>query len=128
MNLTQDFASANYIITGFRKGAVLINDEPHSKSLIVCPDTLISPWEVTHVDQLNETSLAGIVKLQPEVVLLGTGDKAIFPEAKIIAMFAQQHIGFEVMNTQAACRTYGVLIAEGRKAAAALIYSESITK
>ena len=107
---------------------MLINNEPHAQSLIICPDELITPWQVTNVNQLNVSNLDAIITLQPEVVLLGTGNRANFPDAKIIALFAQHGIGLETMNTQAACRTYGILVAEGRRAAAALIFPEPISK
>jgi len=124
MSLTQDFAEASFIITGIQPGCVMINNEAYSQSLVVSSDKLMIPWEVTHVDQLNENNLAAIFKAQPEIVLLGTGDQLIFPEPKILALFAQQKIGFETMNTSAVCRTYGILIAEGRKVSAALIFSD----
>ena len=121
MSLTQDFADVNYIITGFETGLVLINNEPYTQSVIICPDQLIAPWGITNVDQLNEENLSEIVMLQPELVIIGTGEHVKFPDAKIIAWFAQQQIGLETMNTYAACRTYGILVAEGRRAVAALI-------
>ena len=124
MSLTQDFADANFIITGYRADCVLINNEPHSQSLVICPDKLIAPWEVTNVTQLHENNLEAIIKMQPEVVLLGTGHQLILPQPRIIALFAQHRISFEAMNTYAACRTYGILVAERRKAAAALIFPD----
>ncbi len=124
MSLTQDFVDANFIITGYRPGCVLINNEPHSRSLVVCPDKLIAPWEVTSVDQLHEDNLATIINLDPEVVLFGTGDRLILPKPKILALFAQYKIGLETMKTNSACRTYGILIAEGRRTAAAFIFPD----
>ena len=124
MSLTQDFADANFIITGYRADCVLINNEPHSQSLVVCPDKLIARWEVTNISQLHEDNLAAIIKMQPEVVLLGTGYQLILPQPRIIALFAQHRINFEAMSTNAACRTYGILIAEKRRAAAALIFPD----
>ena len=124
MSLTQDFADANFIITGYRADCVLINNEPHSQSLIICPDKLIAPWKVTNVNQLHEDNLAAIIKMQPEVVLLGTGHQLILPHPRIIALFVQHKISFEAMNTHAACRTYGILVAERRRAAAALIFPD----
>ncbi len=128
MSLTQDFADANYIITGFQADCVLINNEPHSQSLIICPDELISPWPVNDIKQLRDENVITIIKLKPEVILLGTGKQANFPEPEIIAQFAQHGIGLETMNTAAACRTYGILVAEGRRAAAALIFPKLISK
>ncbi len=122
MSLIQDFADASFIITGYRPGCVLINNEPHTQSLIVCPDRLITPWEVTSPDELNEGNLATVLNLQPEVVLLGTGDLLIFPKAEIMTLFSQHKIGLETMSTDAACRTYGILVTEGRRTVAALIF------
>ncbi len=125
MDITQDFADAKFIITGYKPDCVLINNQPYKQSIIVNPETLISPWEVTEVSDLNEITLATILEDQPEIVILGTGDSLVLPEPKIIALFAQHGIGLEFMNTSAACRTYGILIAEGRKATAAIIASNS---
>ncbi|QMU60680.1 MAG: hypothetical protein GKR92_02800 [Gammaproteobacteria bacterium] len=127
MDITEDIADAKFMITGYKSDCVLINHEPHHKSVIVSPDTLISPWEVTDISQLSETTLASILDNHPEnglpeIVIMGTGETLILPEPKIIALFAQHQIGLETMNTSAACRTYGILVAEGRKATAAIIF------
>jgi len=124
MSLTQDFTEASFMITGVQPGCVMINNKAYSQSLVVSSDKLMIPWKVTHVDQLNENNLAAIFKAQPEIVLIGTGDQLILPEPKILALFAQQKIGLETMSTSAVCRTYGILVAEGRKASAAIIFSD----
>ena len=125
MDLTQDFADAKYMITGYQSDCVLINEKPHYQSLIVSPESLISPWEVTHIKHIDETNLASIIQQQPEILIIGSGEQLQLPEPKIIALFAQHQIGLETMNTSAACRTYGILIAEGRNAAAAIIFPET---
>ena len=122
MDITEDIADGKFIITGYKPGCILINNEPHHQSLIVNPESLISPWKVTEVSQLDQKSLAPILKDQPEIVIIGTGEFLILPEPKIIALFAQHQIGLETMNISAACRTYGILVAEGRKATAGIIF------
>lgn len=122
MDITQDFCDAKFIITGYEAGSVMINNKPHLKSLIIGPETLISPWNVTKPSELDENNLEIIIQQQPEIVIFGTGEKLVLPEPKIIALFAQHGIGLESMNTMAACRTYGILIAEGRKAMAGIIF------
>lgn len=122
MDITQDFADANFIITGYKSDCVLINHEPHQQSFIISPESLLASWEVTDVSHLNEVTLASILDNPPEIMLIGTGDTLVLPDPKIIALFAQHQIGLETMNTSAACRTYGILIAEGRKAAAGIIF------
>jgi len=121
MDITQDFADAKYIITGYKPGCVLINHEPYQDSFIINSDSLVTAWEVTQVSDLNETTLATIFKSPPEIMIIGSGETLVLPDPKIIALFAQHQIGLETMNTSAACRTYGILIAEGRKAAAGII-------
>ena len=125
MEITEDFAYGKLIITGYKPGCVLINNEPYHQSLIVNPESLIFPWGVTEISQLNQTTLASILNDQPEIVIIGTGESLILPEPNIIALFAQHQIGLETMNTSAACRTYGILVAEGRKATAGIIFPKS---
>ena len=121
MSLTQDTSDANYIITRYEPNRVFVNHEAYSNNLIICPNKLISPWEINSLNELNEKNLTIIFELKPEIVLLGTGEEWVIPDAKVIASFAQHGIGLESMNTRAACRTYSILVAEGRHAAAALL-------
>jgi len=123
MDMTQDFADANFMITSYEEDHVQINQEIYHQSVIISSDRLIHPWNVTDASQLNESTIAPILEIRPEILILGTGKSLVLPDPRIIALFAQQSIGFESMNTSAACRTYGVLIAEGRKAAAGLIFA-----
>jgi len=53
--------------------------------------------------------------------LIGTGARFQFPEPALLAPLQKAGIGVEVMDTQAACRTYNILLGEGRSVAAALI-------
>jgi len=62
-----------------------------------------------------------VLELQPEVLLIGTGARQVFPGTALIAELYALRLGFEIMDTAAACRTYNVLVAEGRDVAAALI-------
>lgn len=121
MALTEDILDAKYVITGYKPGCVIINKEAYTQSVIVCPNSIISPWIVTDISQFTEESADTIVQLKPEVILLGTGEQLNLPDPKIIAYIAKFGIGFEAMCTDAACRTYGILIAERRRAVAGLI-------
>lgn len=125
MDITQDFADAKFIITGYKPGCVFINNEPHQNSFITSPDSLITPWDVINIKQLSKATLASVLKDRPEIMIIGTGDTLVLPEPEIIALFAQHQIGIETMNTSAACRTYGILIAEGRKATAGIIFPQT---
>jgi len=73
------------------------------------------------VDELTASDLEPVLALRPEVLLLGSGPRQVFPAPELLAQLYAARIGFEVMDTGAACRTYNVLVGEGRAVAAALI-------
>ena len=107
--------------TGYGEGYVVVNHVRHERSLLVLPDRVITDWAATTFEQLAAAHLAALVPLAPEIVLLGTGARLRFPSREITAPLTQARIGLEVMDVQAACRTYNILAAEERKVAAALL-------
>jgi uncharacterized protein len=106
--------------TGYGEGYVLVNGARHDASLIVLAERILA-WPVSGFEALAAEHFAGLVALKPEVVLLGTGPRLRFPHASVTAALAAAGIGVEVMDTQAACRTYNILAAEERRVAAALV-------
>lgn len=118
-HLTQ--AEGNQLVTGYGAGWVEINGTRYSKSLIVLPNLLIPHWPADDFDSLTEDSFRGLLELKPEVVLLGTGEKHRFLHPRISRELTAANISLESMDTAAACRTYNILMAEGRHVAAALI-------
>ncbi len=73
------------------------------------------------IEALLSEHLETLIELQPEIVLLGTGQKLQFPESKILAKLHNQQLGVEIMDTAAACRTYNILMMEGRFVVAGMI-------
>jgi uncharacterized protein len=108
-------------ITGYGEGYVAVNGERRNSSVVVLPDR-VEPWQVSQFDGLTENDFVFLKNLGPEIVLLGTGARQRFPHPRLTASLAQAGIGLEVMDLQAACRTYNILVAEERKVAAALIF------
>ena len=94
------------------------------QSLILTPLQLITDWEPNQLDELAATHLEMILKLEPELVLLGTGSRQRFPAMDIMLPLQQAQVGIEVMDTAAACRTFNILVAEGRHVVAALLMIE----
>jgi len=90
-------------------------------SFILSPRHLLRDWAPSDVDDLLASHLNDIIELKPELVLLGTGAQLKFPAHSILAGIHQQRIGIEVMDTAAACRTYNILMAEGRFVVAGMI-------
>ena len=109
-------------ITGYGEGHVLVNGERHSASIVVLPERL-EQWAVTGFDALSSEDFSFLKDLGAEIVLLGTGARQRFPHPRLSGTLAQAGIGLEVMDLQAACRTYNILVAEERKVAAALLFA-----
>lgn len=121
MRFTQDSASSINVIRGYGRGELRVNEAIYQGAVIVTPSAVIPEPTVKTLDDLNSVDVARIVALQPELVLLGTGTRQSFPPASFGAQFLKAGIGFEVMDTGAACRTFNVLVMERRQVAALLL-------
>ena len=121
MKLHASRASGVNTITAYGEGYVMVNGERRDSSVVVLPDRLES-WTVKRFDRLTGDDFVFLRDLGAEIVLLGTGPKQRFPHPRLTASLAQAGIGLEVMDVQAACRTYNILVAEERKVAAALLF------
>ncbi len=95
-----------------------------TQSLILTSQQLIIDWEPNQLDELTAAHLDTVLNLEPELILLGTGTRQQFPAMDIMLPLHQARIGVEVMDTAAACRTFNILVAEGRHVAAALMMIE----
>ena len=109
-------------ITGYGEGYVMVNGERRASSVVVLPDR-VQEWSVGGFDDLTAEDFDFLKELKVEIVLLGTGARQRFPHPRLTAALAQAGIGLEVMDVQAACRTYNILAAEERIVAAALLFA-----
>ena len=116
MKLHASGASGVNTITGYGEGYVMVNGARRSSSVVVMPDRT-EDWPVTRFADRD---------LQAEIVLLGTGPRQRFPHPRLTAALANAGVGLEVMDVQAACRTYNILVAEERKVAAALRFELAV--
>jgi len=119
LHLTQ--ADGKQLITGYSQDWISINNLVYPQSLVVLPEELILDWAVSDFDSLSEGNFECLLGYQPEVILLGTGSTHRFIRPHLIQHLTGANIPVECMSTDAACRTYNILMAEGRKVAAALI-------
>jgi uncharacterized protein len=108
-------------VTAYDENGVEINAIHFSYSLIVLPEVKPMAWDVASFDALTTADFETINNQSPDVVILGTGDRQRFVHPRLVAPLMQRHVGVECMDNQAACRTYNILMAEGRKVALALI-------
>jgi uncharacterized protein len=109
------------VFTGHGDGYVRIGDTDYRENLLVTPGQLINDWAPGGFDALSESDFAALAALKPEVALFGTGTTMRFPHPRLTRALTDAGIGLEVMDTPAACRTYNILAAEGRRVAAAIL-------
>ena len=121
MKLHLTTAENNNLITGYGENFIEINKRRYQQALIVLANELILNWNPASFEDLTAEHFAEIGELKPEVVLLGTGLTHRFLHPKIAKNLTEKGIPIECMTTAAACRTYNILMSEGRHVAAALL-------
>lgn len=121
MKLHRDNSNGRYAFTGYGEDYVVINGTPYRSNLVVLPQRLILDWTEASFDALTQESFDALATLGCEIMLLGTGMQQRFPHPQLLQGLMRAGVGLEVMNTQAACRTYNILVAEGRNVGCALI-------
>ena len=119
MRFAEDSFASN-TIRAYARGEIIVNEKRITESVIISA-TDILPWPPGSLEALTPEHLEIILEQQPEVVILGTGDTLTFPAPEIAAVIQTQGIGLEVMATDAACRTFNVLLSEDRHVVAGLI-------
>lgn len=110
------------MFTAYGDDYVAVNHEPYRANLILLPETLIAEWSTATPETLTAADMQKLLELGTEIILLGTGKQLRFPPGALLRPFGPAGIGLEIMDLQAACRTYNILAAEGRKVAAALVF------
>lgn len=127
MKLHLNSTSGLQAFTGHGKGFVMVNGARVDSALILLPDQLIAPWTTGAATQgvsancPTVSEFAMLHDLRPEMVLFGSGSSFRFPHPSIAADFSARGIGFDAMDTPAACRTFNVLAGEGRRVAAMIL-------
>ncbi len=110
------------LVQSIHLNRLVIGQRAYTSSLIVTPHRIISDWRPTTLIDLTDDDLLAVVDLDPEIVLLGTGEQLQFPDRRVTAPLIRRTLGLEVMTTPAACRTFNILASEGRNVAAALLF------
>ncbi len=121
MKLHQDSSGALNTVTGYGTDYVDVNLQRHAHSIIVLPEEPVIEWPVSAFDALTPDHFAALLPAKPELVIFGSGARIRFPHPRLTAALAAARIGVETMDFMAACRTYNILVAEGRRVAAALL-------
>ena len=113
-----------YRINSYEQGSIQIGNKHFISSLIITPSIVINDWPPQTFKDIATHHLDQIIEMKPELILLGTGRKQHFPDPDLFLHIAKLNIGFEVMDTSAACRSYNILLQENRNIAAALLMIE----
>jgi uncharacterized protein len=102
---------------------IIVAGVEHRASVLVPWQGSVQPWRPAGFDALEEADFEAIAALQPALVVFGSGARLRFPKPALLRPLIARRIGLETMDTAAACRTYNVLLAEGRSVVAALLFS-----
>jgi len=121
MEFNLEVPENQFFIRSVSEKGIRVHNEFLTGPFIISGQRIVPEWDVKSVDDLNEENLQLIFELQPEVILLGTGKTQIFLPPTTQVHFFRRRLGFEVMTTEAACRTFNVLVTEGRQVVAALL-------
>lgn len=120
--------SGQNLISNYGEGLLSVNGRDYTGNLLITPNAVLEDWFSGVLSDLSPEHFSPLFALneavRPEILLLGTGSKHLFPDFSLMAALKERGVALEVMNTRAACRTYSVLINEYRPVAAALIQIE----
>ena len=109
------------IVTGTGPGWVRVGADEYRRNVVLLPDRIVEDWAPAGLDALTADDFAVLLAHKPEIVLLGTGATQRFLHPRVLAPLIDARVGVETMDTRAACRTFNILVAEGRRVAAALV-------
>lgn len=125
VELTLQPTPGQYSIRSVEKDGIRINDTLYRHSLLLAPDRLDSDWPARSVEDLDDAACEKLLALRPELIIIGTGDEHQMPDPRRLKCLYQAGVGVESMATAAACRTFNVVISEGRRAIALLLQDPS---
>ena len=113
-------SASRHAFTGYGDGYVSINNVRYVHAVLVSPGA-VERWDAASFDDLTARHFHEVLDLRPELVILGTGATLRFPRPELTRPLLLATVGFEAMDTKAACRTYNILSAEGREVVAAIL-------
>ena len=114
-------AAGTLLLTAYDDHEIKLNHTKYHTGLSIHSGVVTAPWGPERFSELNIDDLSAFTQSAPEVLILGTGRQTLFASPEIMAFMAEQHIGFECMDSRAAARTYNILVAEGRPVSIALL-------
>ena len=119
MKFTRDNPTAN-TIRHVSEGSLTVGTKTFDRTTAMTAEEILEDYDAPSIEELVEADFEILFDTAPEIVILGTGDRNLFPPRELVFAFARRGIGLEVMTTKAAARTFNVLAIEGRRVAALL--------
>lgn len=113
-------SSASLTVRSVSAEGICVNDRIWSETIALTPERYIDSWQSVPLTELTEDNFSALLEHGPELVIVGTGVRSVFPPRELMFAFARLGVGFELMDTAAAARTFNVLAGEGRRVAAVL--------
>ena len=114
MQINDESADSKYIFQSCSKKGIAINDKLYTTSILINSNKLISPWSISNIKDLKEDNILEIIKTKPKILIIGSGKQHFYLNNKILFKLYANKIGCEVMQTDAACRTYNLLASDNR--------------
>jgi uncharacterized protein len=121
MKIQLTVAPGEAVFTGYGEGYLAVNHERYEHSVILATGQPVTAWDAERFETLARAHFEALLALRPEIVVFGAGRTLRFPPHELTQPLMQARVGLEVMDTGAACRTYNILVAEGRKVVAAVL-------
>lgn len=121
MKFVQDYDPAIQSINAYDNQSIRIGNRVFTNSILVSTNQVIENMLPRQFNELTQTHFNHMLELKHDIIIIGTGPIICFLPPKINVLFAQHHTGIEIMTTAAACRTYNILLSEGRNVLAALL-------
>lgn len=120
MKLNRETATGILLVSAYDEHSFTINGETHASSLVLMPD-FVEAWPPAIFSEIGPENFLRVCELKPALVLIGTGTRQRFPVPANLRPLIEARIGFEIMDSGSACRTYNLLASEGRRVAAMLL-------
>ena len=125
MKFQPDILTGVNTVTRLEPGRLWVGGTAYQSSLLVPWTGPVQAWAATCFDDLTAAHFHDLLRLDPEIVIFGSGLRLRFPAPALLRSLIERGIGVETMDTSAACRTYNVLVSESRSVVAALLLHES---
>lgn len=121
MEFAEEKPTSPLTFTGYDHDFLLLDGMRHETGLAIHEEQIIEPWGPQSPEDLSLKDLEPFFTSQPEVLIIGTGRRLVFPSMDLIKALQQRHIGFECMDSRAAVRTFNILLGEGRRVSIAVM-------